>query len=288
MEDVALAYSEGSLACAAVFDGHAGIHVAQAASELLSKQSLAAGAGEILKAINLQIAPYLKSMWDPGRHEPANLERTELLQRVTACIRRKADCDRSGSTATLAVASQQSIEVAWLGDSDAVLCQGRSPSGGLRVVPLTRAHTPNREDERARIERLGGSVFQSKRRLPSGDRCSYGPWRCVDSRGIGGHSISRSLGNFRCAAISHEVEVATRERSPDDLFVLVATDGVWDVLSVEEACQMVWGGLTIWASQSAEEACARVVATAHARGSRDNAAAAVLFLDSRGRCQAVT
>lgn len=49
--------------------------------------------------------------------------------------------------------------VAWLGDSDAVLCQRRG-NGQLVALKLTDAHHPDKDEELRRIEAAGGSVFR--------------------------------------------------------------------------------------------------------------------------------
>lgn len=47
----------------------------------------------------------------------------------------------------------ESLHVAWLGDSQAILVRG-----GV-VQEIMSAHHPNRADEKARIEALGGSIM---------------------------------------------------------------------------------------------------------------------------------
>lgn len=71
-------------------------------------------------------------------------------------------------------------------------------------------------------------------------------------------------------------------RAAKDCFCLVASDGVFDVLSHDEACQIVWAALeqpsASGESSGAEAACGVLVAEALARGSQDNASAAVVVL----------
>ncbi len=85
----------------------------------------------------------------------------------------------SGTTAVFALAFNQQILLAHLGDSKAILCQQQSrqhptsvthPAGqhrsvpehadklNLRAVPLTNDHSPDRPDERARIVAAGGTI----------------------------------------------------------------------------------------------------------------------------------
>ncbi len=72
----------------------------------------------------------------------------------------------SGTTAVLALAFHQQILLAHLGDSKAVLCQHvqqcyavkQADKPNLRAVPLTIDHSPDRPDERARIDAAGGTI----------------------------------------------------------------------------------------------------------------------------------
>jgi protein phosphatase 2C len=59
-----------------------------------------------------------------------------------------------GSTAVVVVVCSSHLVVANCGDSRVVLCRGKEP------VALSIDHKPDRKDERARIEALGGKVIQ--------------------------------------------------------------------------------------------------------------------------------
>ena len=59
-------------------------------------------------------------------------------------------------------------------------------------------------------------------------------------------------------------------------FVVLACDGVWDVIDNDEAAQMVLASLT--AGVSADEAAREVVSRAVAMGSSDNVTCMVLHL----------
>jgi serine/threonine protein phosphatase PrpC len=58
----------------------------------------------------------------------------------------------AGSTALSLVIMQNSLAVAWCGDSRAVICQG------TKATRLTRDHKPKLPDEEKRIKDLGGIV----------------------------------------------------------------------------------------------------------------------------------
>lgn len=99
------------------------------------------------------------------------------------------------------------------------------------------------------------------------------PDRCYP----GGLSVSRTIGDVTIKASAPGVVSATPEvravtLSPEkDLFVIVASDGVWDVLTSEEACRLV-----CVARADGEDGAAEVVSEAIRRGSRDNCTAMVV------------
>jgi len=132
--------------------------------------------------------------------------------------------------------------VAHVGDSRAVLGHGD------RAVELTKDHKPNRPDERQRIQDVGGTVVHA------------GTWR------VGGVlAVSRSFGN----RMMKQYIVALPEIRQDTMHsknscLILATDGVWDVVSNEEAVELV-------SEYDDGEAAARaLVAMAYDRGSFDN------------------
>lgn len=87
--------------------------------------------------------------------------------------------------------------------------------------------------------------------------------------------VTRSLGDFdaRRDGLTPEPEVTATALGPADEFVVIACDGVWDVLSSAEAVALVQ------ATVKEPSMCAkRVLAEAMTRGSRDNLTVVVAFL----------
>lgn len=89
----------------------------------------------------------------------------------------------------------------------------------------------------------------------------------------------------------HEPDVIVHKRIPSDEFLVIASDGLWDVLSNETACdivtkcfsdevvcKMVVDGLT---ANCASASAAMLVELALARGSNDNITVIVVKLQSR-------
>ncbi|XP_073139558.1 protein phosphatase 2C 50-like isoform X2 [Henckelia pumila] len=179
-----------------------------------------------------------------------------------------------GSTAVVAVVCSSHIIVANCGDSRAVLCRGKE------AIPLSTDHKPNREDEYARIEASGGKVFE---------------WN--GHRVFGVLAMSRSIGDrYLKPSIIPEPEVMLVPRAREDECLIMASDGLWDVMTNEEVCEVARKRLLIWhkkngtqpmldrglgvdpAAQSAAEYLSNL---ALQKGSKDNISVIVVDLKSQ-------
>uniref|UniRef100_A0A8C5VVC0 protein-serine/threonine phosphatase n=1 Tax=Microcebus murinus TaxID=30608 RepID=A0A8C5VVC0_MICMU len=101
----------------------------------------------------------------------------------------------------------------------------------------------------------------------------------VENRVNGSLAVSRALGDFdyKCVhgkgpteqLVSPEPEVHDIERSEeDDQFIILACDGIWDVMGNEELCDFVRSRLEV--TDDLEKVCNEVVDTCLYKGSRDN------------------
>jgi protein phosphatase 1L len=148
----------------------------------------------------------------------------------------------AGSTASTAVLVGDRLLVANVGDSRAVICRGGE------AVALSTDHKPNRTDERQRIEDAGGVVMWA------------GTWR------VGGVlAVSRAFGDRllkQYVVADPEIQEDTIKEGVD--FLVLASDGLWDVVSNQDAVSMV---ATI---PDAEEAANKLTGEAFRRGSADN------------------
>ncbi|MBA0789771.1 hypothetical protein Gohar_014460 [Gossypium harknessii] len=179
-----------------------------------------------------------------------------------------------GSTAVVAVVSPTHIIVANSGDSRAVLYRGKHP------MPLSVDHKPDREDEHARIEAAGGKVIQ---------------WN--GSRVFGVLAMSRSIGDrYLKPWIIPNPEVMFVPRVKEDECLILASDGLWDVISNEEACEVARKRILLWhkkhgdklpaergegidlAAQSAADYLSKL---ALSKGSKDNITIIVLDLKAQ-------
>ncbi|XP_059303061.1 protein phosphatase 2C 16-like isoform X2 [Lycium ferocissimum] len=129
-----------------------------------------------------------------------------------------------GSTAVVAVICSSHIIVANCGDSRAVLYRGKE------AVALSIDHKPNREDEYVRIEASGGKVIQ---------------WN--GHRVFGVLAMSRSIGDrYLKPWIIPEPEVMFVPRAREDECLVLASDGLWDVMTNEEVCEVARRRILLW------------------------------------------
>jgi len=134
--------------------------------------------------------------------------------------------DWCGCTAVACLVGRENIIVANAGDSRAVL--GRSG----RAYDLSEDHKPGNEKEVARIKKAGGYVSEK----------SCGPHTI--SRVNGTLGVSRAMGDLRFKKNKHisaeeqivscEPDINVCKRRGTDDFLVVACDGVWDVLSSQQ------------------------------------------------------
>jgi serine/threonine protein phosphatase PrpC len=88
---------------------------------------------------------------------------------------------------------------------------------------LTLDHKPNVQSERLRIEQLGGKI-----------EFDGSDWRIKDL------SLSRAFGDIECTPfVTHLPQTYIYKISSNDKFMIVACDGLWDVLSNQEAADYV-------------------------------------------------
>jgi len=154
-----------------------------------------------------------------------------LEQTVESNSDTPATADNVGCTAVTALVTPTSIVVANSGDSRAVLCRA-----GV-AIPLSQDHKPNLETERARIEAAGCRVEE----VAGGSRTHY--------RVNGNLNLSRAIGDLEykrrsdlpasAQAITCTPEIQTLPIVPEDEFLILACDGIWDVMSDQQAVDFV-------------------------------------------------
>jgi serine/threonine protein phosphatase PrpC len=124
-----------------------------------------------------------------------------------------------GSTAcAVSMVGGRRIVCANAGDSRAIVVRKDGS-----VVRLSRDHKPGMPDETRRISELGGRVVY------------WGRWRVE-----GLLAVSRSVGDASLKPyITAEPEVCEYDVGKDDWFLVMSSDGVWDVLDNEEVAHVI-------------------------------------------------
>ncbi|OMO52614.1 phosphatase 2C (PP2C)-like protein [Corchorus olitorius] len=185
------------------------------------------------------------------------------------------DCFCSGTTAVTLVKQGPYLVVGNVGDSRAVLGT-RDKDNSLAAVQLTIDLKPNLPAEAERIRRCKGRVFALQDEpevarvwLPNND-----------SPGL---AMARAFGDFclKDFGLISVPEISFRRLSERDEFIVLATDGIWDVLSNKEVVDIV-------ASAPARSSAARALVESAVRAWRykyptskvDDCAVVCLFLDS--------
>nr|XP_046236120.1 protein phosphatase 1K, mitochondrial-like [Scatophagus argus] len=171
----------------------------------------------------------------------------------------------AGTTATVAMLRDGvELVVGSVGDSRAML----SRKG--RANKLTKDHTPDREDERRRIQESGGFVT----------------WNSVGQANVNGRlAMTRSIGDFHLKTSGVIAEPETQRltvQHASDSFLALTTDGINFLLSDQEICDV------INQCQDPTEAADVIAQQALQYGSEDNATIVVVPLGGWGRHQSST
>ncbi|XP_019059638.1 PREDICTED: probable protein phosphatase 2C 65 isoform X2 [Tarenaya hassleriana] len=182
----------------------------------------------------------------------------------------------SGTTAVTIIKRGDSLVIANLGDSRAILCT-RGGKSQLQAVQLTVDLKPRVPGEAERIKACKGRVFAMEEEPEV-----YRVWMPDDD--CPGLAMSRAFGDFclKDYGLLSIPDVFFRRVTSDDEFVVLATDGIWDVLTNEEVVK------TVASTKERAKAAERVVERAtrawrikYPISRADDCAVVVLFLNHR-------
>ncbi len=192
-----------------VYDGHGGARVSKFARDNLYK--------EIKKNLDQGANPGTACM--------------SAFRKVSESILGTKKYDMEGSTAVTVLLEKDRLWTANLGDSRAVLCRDGE------AVAISEDHKPNSASEKARVEALGGNVrwygYLGPDRQPVPGMGAY--------RINGNLAVSRAFGDrLETPFVSDEPDICCFERNHEtDRFIILASDGLWDVMSSQEAVRFV-------------------------------------------------
>ncbi|XP_047317090.1 probable protein phosphatase 2C 66 [Impatiens glandulifera] len=143
------------------------------------------------------------------------------------------DCFCSGSTAVTLVKQGRNLIIGNVGDSRAILAT-RDKDGVLTAVQLTVDLKPNLPREAARIQQCKGRVFA----LQDEPEVARVWLPNSDSPGL---AMARAFGDFclKDFGLISVPDVYYRHLTDKDEFIVLASDGIWDVLSNKEVVDVV-------------------------------------------------
>lgn len=146
---------------------------------------------------------------------------------------RRLDAVNSGTTALSVIKQGELLVIVNVGDSRAVLAT-TSDDGSVAAVQLTVDFKPNLPQEKERIMQCKGRVH-----CLDDEPGVHRVW--LPDREAPGLAMSRAFGDYcvKAYGVISAPEVTQRTISDRDQFVILATDGVWDVISNEEAVRIV-------------------------------------------------
>jgi len=190
--------------------------------------------------------------------------------------------DESGTTATVLYVTELAVIIANVGDSRAVMSEWRIDAKGnehMAAIQLTVDHVASSKKEQMQIIEQGGFVSKSG----GIDRVN------------GILAVSRSLGDIKLAPFLSrlpEVYAQTKEEAYETCgkvqataeqslpcFIILASDGLWDVMNNQEAVDLAWQVIKENQSGTAfQEAAEILTQEAYVRGSSDNIGVCVVAI----------
>ncbi|XP_023514699.1 probable protein phosphatase 2C 6 isoform X1 [Cucurbita pepo subsp. pepo] len=185
-----------------LFDGHGGPQVSTYCSK---------------KFHELLAEEWNRGVSENGQQERWKMALTRSYERVDDAFKDKTLAPYSvGSTALVVLLSACQIIVANCGDSRALLCRGN------QAIPLTIDHKISRPDEYDRLIKGGAKILFVG--------CPRVEGVLAMTRAIGDHYLK--------PWIIFDPEVTFTSRTEEDECLILASDGVWDVLSNDDVMKM--------------------------------------------------
>jgi len=195
----------------AIFDGHGGGEISKT---LVDPTKIF-----ISKYFCKKTSPLAEKLYNKPGHEKNIIDAFSHIQEKLKNYFIKSN--KMGSTSLISLIYPKNnkfrLKIINLGDCRAVLCSGYNIAHQLSLD-----HKPNNYCEKKRIIDLGGVIEYSLH----------------DDPRINGMSVSRSFGDLDNKFISQVPDIFDYTIT-NDKFLIIACDGVWDVLSNQEAVDCV-------------------------------------------------
>mmetsp|Transcript_16542 Transcript_16542/g.53860 ORF Transcript_16542/g.53860 Transcript_16542/m.53860 type:complete len:489 (-) Transcript_16542:678-2144(-) len=222
----------------------------------------------------------------------------EATEKATLLAARKGGNWPDACAVVLASLKEDALDVAWLGDSRAVLARGGSDDDAapLKAHCLTRDHNAGDAREEKRIKLAGGRVARSVSEARAGSAKKFfgkvvgsavafsthknNPKRVWP----GGITLTRCVGALPLKYAKPQLVIATPETATihlrgDERFLVLASDGVFENLDDQAVVQIVHD------AAGQQNPAKALIEAAQASGSKDNITAIVLALNSPHRLQ---
>jgi serine/threonine protein phosphatase PrpC len=168
-------------------------------------------------------------------------------------IQTTSSFNKQGCTSVSVFLSKQGqsrlLDVANAGDANAILCRAKE------ALILTKEHKGSSQAEAMRIQQRGGWV--------------------VNGKVAGVLSVTRAFGDVELKDfIDAEPHTTSVVLGPHDTHLIVACDGLWDVMTPQEAVDMIQNNK----NSSAEDLSNMLVQEALKKGTRDNISVMIVVL----------
>jgi serine/threonine protein phosphatase PrpC len=144
----------------------------------------------------------------------------------------------SGSTCVSVIYTPEKLIVPNIGDSRAVL--GRlinKETNEYKAIELSRDHKPTEKDEEKRILENDGRIQPF---IEDGE--FVGPQRVwIKEDEVPGLAMTRSFGDRMAATVGviSEPEIKEYIFNPNDKFMIIASDGIWEFISSQECINII-------------------------------------------------
>ncbi len=182
----------------------------------------------------LEVHPDLK-------HNPSKaLTETFLSVDDSLLLAHGAEAEFSGTTVVAALIREDHMWIANVGDSRIVVAKhildgNLNGKISLNAKDLSIDHNPNSPAEEKRILEMGGYISP-----PPEPGLSARVW-LDPAMTRAGLAMARSIGDYAVKTIGviAEPEIAEYNIAPEDRFIVLASDGVWEFLSSQDAVDIV-------------------------------------------------
>lgn len=171
-----------------------------------------------VKNINIPLSSYI----DKGKINYGKLLTDEVLAADRLLVEAaKKSLNVAGTTALIAIMENNHLIVANVGDSRGVMCDSRG-----NAIPVSFDHKPQQVREQKRIEAAGGYIAHN------------GVWRVA-----GILATSRAMGDYplkdKKFVIADPDILTFNLNDHKPMFLVLASDGLWDTFTNEEAVKFI-------------------------------------------------